>query len=255
MLMDMTRSIRLAVRWLAIGIGLGAASYATYVGVTWSRYGRVRRPVMSEDVDPLLDRFIPEYEVAERHHVRVAAPAEIALSAAAEMDFRQSAIVRAIFRSRELILGSGPKEAVLPRALLTQAKALGWGLLAEIPGREIVVGAVTKPWMANVVFRALPPQEFAAFQEPGYVKIVWTLRADPIAATESVVRTETRVATTDPTARAKFRQYWSFVSLGTVLIRKISLGLVKKEAERRAREAREDKACTVKVPEQEIETH
>jgi hypothetical protein len=69
----------------------------------------------------------PAYEVAERHQVRVAAPAEIALSAAAEMDFRQSAIVRAIFRGRELILGSEPKEAVLPRALLTQAKALGWG--------------------------------------------------------------------------------------------------------------------------------
>ena len=87
------------------------------------------------------------------------------------------------------------------------------------------------------------------------MKIVWTLRADPIAATESVARTETRVATTDPTARAKFRRYWSFVSPGTALIRKISLGLVKKEAERHAREPRKDKGCTVKLPAQEIETH
>src|SRR5947208_6990648 len=84
-------------------------------------------------------------------------------------------------------------------------KALGWGVLAEVPGREIVIGAVTQPWMANVVFHALPPAEFAAFDEPEYAKIVWTLRADPIAAGESLFRTETRVNTTDPEARRKFR--------------------------------------------------
>ena len=94
--------------------------------------------------------------------------------------------------------------------------ALGWGVLAEIPGREIVVGAVTRPWMAQVVFRALPPDEFARFHEPGYVKIVWTLRADPIGADESVFRTETRAAATDPSARIKFRRYWSFFSPGIV---------------------------------------
>lgn len=254
MLIDTTRSIRLGVRWLALGVGFGAAAYATYVGVTWSRYGRVRRPVMSEDVDPLLDQFMPTYEVAEHHRVRVAAPAEIALSAAAEMDLRQSAIVRAIFRARELILGSEAGDAVLPRALLAQAKALGWGVLAEIPGREIVLGSVTKPWLSNVVFRPLPPQEFAAFQEPGYVKIVWTLRADPIGAGESVARTETRVATTDPTARAAFRRYWSFVSPGILLIRRISLRLVKRDAERHGREAGQNKSCTMKLPAQEIET-
>jgi hypothetical protein len=58
------------------------------------------------------------------------------------------------------------------------AKSLGWGVLAEVPGGEIVMGAVTKPWTANPVFRALPPDAFATFDEPDYVKIVWTLRAD-----------------------------------------------------------------------------
>ena len=59
-------------------------------------------------------------------------------------------------------------------------RAMGWGVLAEIPGREIVMGAVTQPWEADVVFRPLPSAEFAAFAEPGFVKIVWTLRADPV---------------------------------------------------------------------------
>jgi hypothetical protein len=99
------------------------------------------------------------------------------------------------------------------------------------------MGAVTQPWMADVVFRPLPPDEFAAFHEPDYVKIVWTLRADPVGAADSVFRTETRVATTDPTARARFRRYWSFASPGIILIRWMTLGPLKAEAERRARSA------------------
>jgi hypothetical protein len=116
-------------------------------------------------------------------------------------------------------------------------RAIGWGVLAEVPGREIVMGAVTQPWMADVVFRPLPPGAFAAFDEPGYVKIAWTLRTDPIGDAESMFRTETRVATTDPAARAKFRRYWSFTSPGIILIRRLSLGPLKADAERRARAA------------------
>jgi hypothetical protein len=99
------------------------------------------------------------------------------------------------------------------------------------------MGAVTQPWKANVVFRALPPDEFAAFHEPGYVKIVWTLRVDPLGPAESMFRTETRAVCTDPESRARFRRYWSFLSPGIILIRWLSLGPLKVEAERRARES------------------
>jgi hypothetical protein len=106
------------------------------------------------------------------------------------------------------------------------------GVLAEIPGRELIVGAVTRPWEANVTFRAVPPDEFATFREPDYVKIVWTLRADPIDATHSIFRTETRVMTTDSTARAKFRWYWACLSPGIILIRWTALRSLRRRAER-----------------------
>jgi hypothetical protein len=86
------------------------------------------------------------------------------------------------------------------------------------------------------VFRPLPPDEFAAFDEPGYVKIVWTLRADPVGPHDSVFRTETRAVTTDAAARRKFRWYWARFSPGIGLIRQLSLGPVRREAERRALE-------------------
>jgi hypothetical protein len=184
--------------------------------------------------DPLLDRFMPVYDVAERHHIRVAAPAEITFTAACKTDLQQSPIARAIFRAREVILGSEPDTAARPHGLLALTKSLGWRVLAEVPGREVVMGAVTRPWEANVTFRGVPPDEFAAFDEAGYVKIAWTLRADPRSSIESVFSTETRVIATDATARAKFRRYWSLVSPGIIAIRWVMLQPVKREAEREA---------------------
>jgi hypothetical protein len=216
--------------WVGAGIGLAAAAYGSYVAVTWCRYGRQRRT----DSDPILDRFMPVYEVAERHHIRVDAPVEVTLAAACEMDLQQSRIIRTIFRTREFLLRSQVSEKLRPERLLEQMKALGWNMLAEIPGREIVMGAVTQPWAAKVVFRPVPAAEFAGFAEPGFVKILWTLRADPIAARESIFRTETRATATDPATRAKFRVYWAFFSPGIKLIRRLSLGPLKAEAERRA---------------------
>jgi hypothetical protein len=228
--------IRTILRWTTGALGVAAAGYALYFGTAWARYGQAAPPD-HDAADLLLDRFIPTYEVAERHHIRVAAPGEITFAAAQEMDLNQSWIVRAIFRARELVLGAEPDAAARPRGIVGFATSIGWGVLAEAPGRELVIGAVTQPWNANVVFRALPPDEFAAFNEPGYVKIVWTLRADPVDAAHSIFRTETRAIATDPRARRKFRRYWSFLSPGIIVIRWMSLGPLKADAERRAKGA------------------
>jgi hypothetical protein len=179
---------------------------------------------------------MPSYDVAERHHVRIAAPSALTLAAAREVDLQGSPLVRAIIKAREVILGATPDDRPRLRGLLAEVQSLGWGVLAEVPQREVVVGAVTKPWEANVTFRALPPDRFAAFSEPGYVKIAWTLRAESIGTTDSIFRTETRAVATDATARAKFRRYWSFLSPGIILIRWAILGPLKSEAERRARD-------------------
>jgi hypothetical protein len=244
--------VRSAGRVVAAGAALGITSYAAWVAATWLRYGR--GALCDQDTDPLLDRFIPTYEVAERHRIRISAPPAIVFAAAAEVDLEKSAAIRGIFRAREWLLGSDVPERDLPRPLLARSKALGWGILAYLPDREVVVGAVTQPWEADVTFRALPPYEFGAFAEPGHVKIAWTLRVEPLGTGASMFRTETRAVATDPTARAAFRKYWAFVSPGVKLIRTMALGLVKSEAERRAREAVESpaSACQPRVSEDAI---
>jgi hypothetical protein len=211
------------------------AVYGAYVGTTWYRYGSVTAP-SPDELDPLLDRFMPTYEIVERHHIRVAAPAAVTLDVARDVDLQASPVVRTIIRAREVLLGATPDERRHPCGLLKEVQGLGWGVLADVPGREVVVGAVTRPWEANVTFCALPPDQFAAFDKSGYVKIAWTIRADPISDTESVFRTETRAIATDPDARIRFRRYWSFLSPGILVIRWAILGPVKAKAERRVRE-------------------
>lgn len=215
-------------------VGAGIAVCAAYVLVTYARYGRAGPSADPAAQDDVLDRLMPRYEVVERHHVRIGAPAGAVLDTARTMDINGAPLVRAVFRARELIMGSAVVEPPPPKGLIEDMKAIGWGQLAEIPGREIVMGGVTRPWEANPVFRAIAPQDFATFAEPDYVQIAWTLRADPIDANASIFRTETRVRATDAGARARFRWYWSFLSPGIILIRWAVLRPLKATAERRA---------------------
>lgn len=237
--------VRAGAEFAAVSLGIAAGAYLMRVAATWWRYGQTR-PRAGYDRHSLTDRFMPRYEVEERHQIRVLAPAEVAFDAAKVLNLNQSATIRAIFKARELILQAPPGSMSLPAALLAQAKALGWGVLAEIPGREIVMGAVTQPWKPEVRFRSVAPAEFARFCEPGYVKIIWTLGAKPLGLSTSLAHTETRVVSTDSTARKRFRRYWSFFSPGIVLIRRIGLLLVKKDAERRYSEARRAAPETVR---------
>jgi hypothetical protein len=224
--------MRVHPRHLAGGLALLTLSYLGYAATTWSRYGRTGTRAGAGD-GSLLDRFMPTSEVAERHEIVVAAPAELTMAAAREMDIFRSPLVRAVFAVRTLPARLRGAAARRPAALLSETLALGWRVLADVPGRAIVVGAVTQPWHADVTFRGLEPHAFAAFDEPGYAKIAWTLEAIPLGPSTSRFRTETRVLTTDPRSRVLFRRYWAVFSPGILLIRRASLGLVKADAERR----------------------
>lgn len=218
-------------------IGAIIVGWTFYALVAWFGYSRIQ---VDRQPDPLVDHFMPTYEISERFETRVAAPAYVTYAAACAFDLQQSAIIRGIFRGREILLHPPTEQRSLPTQLLAQTLQIGWGVLAEEPGREIVLGAVTRPWEPQVVFRSLRPERFAAFDTPGYAQIVWTLSALRINERASVFRTITRVRTTDADARQKFRRYWSTYSPGILLIRSEALRVVRSEAERRFREAVKD---------------
>jgi hypothetical protein len=221
-----------AIKWLGAAGALTAAAYGVYAGLTWLSYGHAKL-LRRKGADRLLDVFMPNYDVVERHSIGVEAPPETTLLAATEMNVNKQFAIRAIFKGRDLLLRSKPDHTIHPSRMLAMMQSFGWGVLAELPGREIVLGGATRPWEPNPVFRPLPPDEFAAFDEPGCVKIVFTLRADNAGSGNSVFRTETRAIATDPVSRAKFRRYWVFLSPGIIAIRRLMLPALKREAERR----------------------
>src|SRR5688572_3888299 len=159
----------------------------------------------------LIEKYLPTFDVREYHELAVQGEPERAYTALRSVDFNRSRLVRALFAARTLpsrLRFRGVKPATQLASFLETAIALGWVILEELPGRELVVGAITQPWVPVVRFVGLPAPEFAAFAEPGFAKIVWTLGVHPAAVGSCVLSTETRVLTTDTVSRRKFRRYW-----------------------------------------------
>src|SRR5262249_17607534 len=101
--MNSKQLVRLAAKWSAMDFGLAAFSYAAYAATTFLQYGR---PKIGKgfNADPLLDIFMPNYEVVDRHSIQIAAPADVVLTAATETDIEKCPVIRAIFKGRGFIL-------------------------------------------------------------------------------------------------------------------------------------------------------
>lgn len=214
------------LRAAAAGAALGGAAYAASAAYAWARFGTEGKREPS-----LLDGVMPEYDVRVQHHVRIGAPADATFQAMCGMDFERSPIVQMLLRARELFMSGRHDGHPMAHGLLEQLEAIGWRIVAEEAGTELVFGAVTQPWQANPEFRGMSPETFRWFDTPGYAKIAVALRVDPLGTTASIARTETRVRTTDAESRTRFRRYWALVAPGIELIRIVLLQQLKAEAE------------------------
>lgn len=220
------------LKTLAVAAGAAVATYAGYVAFTFKRYGR---PDVSGTPDPLFDDFMPEYEVRDRHAIRIAAPAHVAFDVARTLRMDRPRLTRFLFMLRALPARIEGEPAPLPsQGIVADCVALGWRVLTEVPGRHIVLGCATKPWNTNVTFEPIAPEAFAKFREPGYAKIAWAIHAAAERPDACTVTVETRIATTDAEARRRFRRYWAFLAPGIKAIRYDMLETLKTLAEEQA---------------------
>jgi hypothetical protein len=184
----------------------------------------------------LLDQFIPRPDVRKRHETTVQAPAWLVYEVACNFDMQSIPIVRALFWLRARMLGSIPGGARQSQGIVAETLQLGWGRLAEEPGRFFIAGATCQPWQADVTFSPLAPEQCAAYGEPDRVKIVWTLEAEALGPELARFASETRAVATDDRARARFRRYWRTFGIGILMIRWLLLPAVRHQAEQRWRE-------------------
>src|SRR5258708_31847644 len=88
---------------------------------------------------PLLDAWMPRWDVTDRHELIVAAPADRTYRAVRNADFAASRVARLLYAIRGFVsLARGGR--VPRRATLDDTTRSGFVLLAETPRVEIVVG-------------------------------------------------------------------------------------------------------------------
>lgn len=196
------------------------------------------------DSQLLIDQFLPTYEVGVVHaDVFRAAPAQCYL-VASELDLFQTPLIQTLIGIRGLpqrvastLRGRGTAtmlEASRRTFRLKDMVDLGWILLSETPGVEMVLGQVSRPWKGVAVSAHAPttPEQFTGFDEPGFAKIATSLRIDPYGNDSSILTMETRVTITDDTSRRRFRRYWLLIGPFSSLIRRMALRLLATELRR-----------------------
>ena len=190
------------------------------------------QPSLQPNAHSLIDKFMPEFDVSEYHETTVRAPIETVFAALGTTDLAGSPIIRLLIRLRALpttskIGGSSGREKL---DLATIMKA-GFVLLGENHPNEIALGLIGRFWTLSGAQCRVRPEEFVAFDQPGYAKAVWNFSLAEKTAGITRLATETRVRCLDHTSRQRFRVYWTLIAPFSGLIRREALRLIRLRSE------------------------
>jgi hypothetical protein len=182
---------------------------------------------------PLIDELMPQFDEFERHErlVRAAPPAVYA--ALRRVDLLDPWIIRWLLALRTAPGAlRRPRQAPRRRTLrLEQMLEHGFVLLGERPERELVLGVVGRFWTLAGERLPLDAAGFAAFDRPGYAKVVWDFRLTPEGGLTRL-STETRIQCLDAESQRRFRRYWRVIGPFSGLIRRALLRAIAREATR-----------------------
>jgi hypothetical protein len=113
-------------------------------------------------------------------------------------------------------------------------RRMGFAVLAEEPGRELVLGIAGRFWAirerANLL-RTPDEAAFRAFREPGCAKAAMNFRVEDAGDGTTRLSTETRVRCLDRGARRNFALYWMAIGPFSGLIRRVMLRGIARAAE------------------------
>ncbi|WP_170972431.1 hypothetical protein [Natronorubrum halophilum] len=201
-------------------------------------------PSDSADSSMLIDRYLPEYDVATIRHAVVDADPETTYEVMLTADLLDTGpIVRALGAlrnapaaiTRRIRGGSGaPPPERMRFADVPETDE--WTLLDEARGEEFVFGAVGKFWRPSIEWRRIDAAEFATFDEPGYAKLAIGLSVRPYGQGRTLLSYEARTATTDDRARRNFRRYWRVIGPFAGYLMSRALERIESDAEAKASE-------------------
>jgi hypothetical protein len=199
---------------LVLLLGFVAFTVGVYLPVTETRVATPRTR---------LDEFAPVYHFSEFHSVGIAASKE-----------RVDAAIRAVrpeeirfFKTLTSIRGIR-NMADEGRPILASFISGAFVLLADDPGREIVIGRAGDPSRRRALAAA---GEFKALHAAPLVKIAMNFRIEELDATHCRLTTATRAYAAGWQVQSGFATYWRMIYPGSALIRREWLRAIKLRAE------------------------
>ncbi|MGA5817956.1 hypothetical protein ACPC54_08870 [Kitasatospora sp. NPDC094028] len=164
-----------------------------------------------------LDRLLPVWDHRERHRLAVrtrpAPDATAAIAAVEAVEWRDVPVFRLLMNFGSI----NAKRGQTARPFLDAMIAGGFSVLHRSP-EELVVGAaatVTGPGNGVADLGEDPARGFRDFDRPGHYKVAFNFRC-----VNGELLTETRVVSTDPVTRRRFRRYWTVIRLPSGVIRR-----------------------------------
>jgi hypothetical protein len=221
------RTLRIRSRWVALAVFLIGAAGARHALDAPALADYVARP------QSRLDEFAPIYQFSEQASI----PVRASSARVYEAIFRVTAAEVPLYRTLAWMRrggASGPESVLNPAdndPLVRVATRTSFLALADVPGREFVMGAVVMA-PEGVRLAANPtPASFKALTRPGFAKAVMSFSVVPQGPELCLLRTETRVHATDSMSRDVFARYWKVIAPGSSLIRYMWLRAIKVRAE------------------------
>ena len=181
----------------------------------------------------LIDSFAPKPDAVETHSIVINATRETVYHILRTADLGSSFIIKVLLAVRSLP-GFIARSCAMPQNRKITLQTLiesGFGLLAEKPGEEIVLGITGRFWRPAGNVSPFNRPDFDRAVPAGLARGIWNFSVSERVPGRTVLTTETRVTCGDPASRRKFLAYWLVVRPFSGLIRLIMLKRVRKIAE------------------------
>jgi hypothetical protein len=169
----------------------------------------------------LIDEFLAEFDFVEKHSIGIHASAAAVYTAANEIDFSDSPVVKWLLRLRGMS-GTGVS--------LKNLEYSKFRILGKIINKEVVIGLAGRFWLPWGELQDVDASNFREFEKPGYAKAAWNFSVDSSSG-QTDLTTETRIKCIGGTSRRSFGLYWTFVQPFSGLIRMEMLKMIKRKAE------------------------
>ncbi len=197
----------------------------------------------------LIDRLLPDFDVTLIEHTVVETDVATTWAAREDLDLAQvhtplldaALFVRDVPAKMRARSGRADPAPPPPAELKLSGDGMGldgWLILGEVDEREVAFGAVGRFWQSDIQWydvTEMTPEQFAAFDEPGWGRIAANFSLRPYGEARTLVSYEARTATSDPDSARKFARYWRLVRPFVGHIMRAALAALAREAQERAR--------------------